>query len=66
MPLESTSTTEKLNMQTLGFRHSDSVKNVINDLAEEHNLSQADMIRQIFNKGLGEYGITIRANRVVQ
>lgn len=60
-------TTEKLVMETLNFRHSQSVKQKIDELAERSNLSAADMCRQIFNKGLeAGYGVKIRGNRIVQ
>lgn len=58
--------TEKLIMETLNFRHSQSVKLKIDELAEISNLSASDMCRQIFNKGLeAGYGIKIKGNRIV-
>lgn len=59
--------TEKLSMETLNFRHSQSIKRKIQELAERANLSEADMCRQIFNKGLeAGYNLKVRGNQIIQ
>tara|TARA_R110002050_G_scaffold57423_3_gene128920 strand:+ start:73696 stop:73908 length:213 start_codon:yes stop_codon:yes gene_type:complete len=52
--------------EQISFRHSSSVKQAIIELAFEHNMSEADMSRQLVNAGLkAKYAINVRGNEVV-
>lgn len=51
----------------ISFRHSPSVREKIIELAYEHNMSEADMNRQLINAGLkAVYDIEVRGNQVVK
>lgn len=52
--------------EVCNFRHSDEVRELIDELAQAESLGFTDVMRQLVNAGLAsKYGVRIQGNRVI-
>lgn len=57
---------QPITYEVCNFRHSDEVRDLINEVAEAESLGFTDVMRQLVNAGLNaKYNVQIQGNRVI-